>query len=152
NAADAMIVGGAVALNGQPYYANAGMRFDLPQELWASIRRPVVFYGLSHRHWPARRYHHADKLRWTLEHILDRKDMLFAVRNDGTREWLQETIGFADERMHVVPDPGVFVPAERDGTYHEFIDGKLNVILALNDEDRANRFGSPEARTRVIQG
>ncbi len=152
NAADAMIVGGAVALNGQPHYQSTGMRFDLPQELWASIRRPVVFYGLSHRHWAGQPYHHGDKLRWALKHILDRDDMLLAVRNDGTREWLQKTLGFGDERMHIVPDPGVFVPAERDGTYHEFIDGKLNVILAFNDEDREHRFGTPEVRTRIIQG
>jgi polysaccharide pyruvyl transferase WcaK-like protein len=152
NASDAMIVGGAVALNGQPYYPNAGMRFDLPQDLWSKIKRPVVFYGLSHRHWASRPYHHADKLRWALNYILDRDDMLLAVRNDGTREWLHETLGFADDRMHIVPDPGVFVPAERDGTYHEFVDGKLNVILAFNDEDREQRFGTPETRTRIIEG
>jgi polysaccharide pyruvyl transferase WcaK-like protein len=152
NAADAMIVGGAVALNGQPYYPNAGMRFDLPQELWAGIRKPVVFYGLSHRHWASRTYHHADKLRWALSHILDRKDMLLALRNDGTREWLEETLGFADERMHIMPDPGVFVPADHDGTYHEFVDGKLNVILAFNDEDREHRFRPLETRARIIEG
>jgi polysaccharide pyruvyl transferase WcaK-like protein len=152
NAADAMIVGGAVALNGQPYYPNAGMRFDLPPELWSRIRRPIVFYGLSHRHWAQRPYHHADKLKWALTHILERDDMLLALRNDGTREWLQETLGFASDRLHIVPDPGVFVPADRDGIYHEFADGRLNVIIAFNDEDRDQRFGAPEVRMRIITG
>lgn len=152
NRADAMIVGGAVALNGQPHYGNAGMRFDLPQELWAKVERPIVFYGLSHRHWPGQPYHHADKLQWALDHILGRDDMLFAVRNDGTRAWLQETLGVASERMHVVPDPGVFVRAETDVASHEFADGRLNVILALNDEDRTRRYGSDDARSKVISG
>lgn len=148
---DGMIVGGAVAINGREFYANAGMRFNLPRELWREIRRPLVFYGLSYRHWAGQTYHHIDKLRWTLEYILGQKHMLLGLRNDGTREWLQASFGIASDRLHVVPDPGVFLPAE-EGPYHEFEAGRRNVLLAFNDEDWEQRYGSAERRTAVLKG
>ncbi len=153
NGLDAMIVGGAVAMNARPHYSNAGMRFDMPRDLWSEIKKPVVFYGLSYRHWRGQTYHHADKLAWTLKYILDRYDMILGLRNDGTREWLAETIGVEDERLRVVPDPGVFAIADTSHPYHEFDpDRRLNVLLAFNDEDWEGRYNVADRRTTVIQG
>ena len=152
NDSDGMIVGGAVAINGREFYSNAGMRFNLPRELWKEIRRPVVFYGISYRHWAGQPYHHADKLRWTLDHILGNERMLLALRNDGTREWLEATFGIASERIHVVPDPAVYLPAEENGRYPEFEEGRPNVILAFNDEDWEGRYGTAARRTAVLKG
>lgn len=149
---DGMIVGGAVAINGREFYANAGMRFDLPRELWKDIRRPLIFYGVSYRVWPGQTYHHGDKLRWTLEHILGQENMLLGLRNDGTREWLRSTFGITSDRIHVVPDPAVFLPADEGGQYHEFDEGRPNVILALNDEDSEWRYGKAGRRTAVLKG
>ncbi len=150
--ADALLVGGAVAINGREFYANAGMRFNLPRELWPEIRRPVVFYGLSYRFWEGQTYHHADQFRWALDHILGRDDMLFGVRNDGTSEWLAATFGVTSDKIHVVPDPGVFLPADTHGEYFEFQAGRPNVIVAFNDEDAAQRYRTPERRSAVIAG
>jgi len=149
---DALIVGGAVAINGREFYADAGMRFNLPRDLWKEIRRPVVFYGLSYRHWDGQPYHHAEKLRWTLDHILGNERMLLALRNDGTREWLESKFGISDPRIHVVPDPAVFLPAEENGQYPEFQEGRRNVLLAFNEEDWEGRYGTVARRTGVLKG
>jgi polysaccharide pyruvyl transferase WcaK-like protein len=151
NESDGMIIGGAVAINGREFYANAGMRFNLPQDLWDEIRKPLVFYGLSYRHWNGQPYHHADRLRWTLKYILERDDMLLGLRNDGTREWLAKNFDIVSDRFHVVPDPAVFLPADEDTEYPEFEDGKPNVILALNDEDWVGRYGTSERRLAVLK-
>lgn len=148
---DALLVGGAVAINGREFYANAGMRFNLPPELWPEIRRPVVFYGLSYRFWEGQTYHHADRFRWAMDHILGRGDMLFAVRNDGTRQWLEATFGMRSERIHVLPDPGVFLPADATGPYHEFQESRPNILVAFNDEDWLQRYRTPERRAAVIK-
>lgn len=149
NRSDGLIVGGAVALHGRAYCANAGMRLDLPFELWNEIRRPVVFYGISHRHWKGKPYHHADKLRTAFDAILSREDMLLGLRNDGTREWLESTLGYRSDRFVTVPDPAVFVPFDF-GDYPELESGRPNIVLAFNDEDRADRYGTPERRMSVI--
>jgi Polysaccharide pyruvyl transferase len=152
NASDGMIVGGAVAFNGRRFYSNAGMRFDLPLELWNEFRRPLVFYGLSYRHWAGEIYHHADRLRASLRCLLERDNILLALRNDGTREWLASTLRYEDERIKVIPDPAVFVPAMESGDYHELEEGRPNIILSLNDEDSNLRYGSAEVRARVLSG
>jgi len=146
---DALLVGGAVAFDGSSMYANAGFRLDLPLELWDRIERPVVFYGLSYRRWPTWPYHHQEALRATLGRILDSETMLFSVRNDGTKEWLAELLGLRSERIHVVPDPGVFVSTE-DAWHPELEAGKLNVIVAPNAEDEMARYGRA-ARKRSLR-
>ena len=148
---DALIVTGAVAINGREFYGNAGMRFDLPKELWPEIRKPVIFYGLSYRFWEGQTYHHADAFRWTMDHILSRDDMLFGVRNDGTREWLDATFGLASDRIHTVPDPGVFVPVDTRTPRHELAQNRINVVVALNDEDSERRYREPERRESILK-
>lgn len=152
NRSDGLIVGGAVAMNARPHYANTGMRFDLPMELWGEIEKPVVFYGLSHRHWRGQTYHHAEKLGVALEKILDNPKMLLSLRNDGTREWLDTALGIRSDRFKIAPDPGVFVAADTGRTYHEMAPDRPNIILAFNDEDWQGRYRTPERRMAVIDG
>lgn len=152
NRSDGMIIGGAVALNGRSFYADAGMRFNLPAELWPEIKKPLVFYGLSYRVWPGQVYEHLDRLRWTFDYILSNENMLLALRNDGTKQWLASTLGIVSDRLYVLPDPGVFVKADAVGPYPEFQAGRPNIIVALNDEDRDGRFVSPERRNSVLKG
>jgi polysaccharide pyruvyl transferase WcaK-like protein len=151
NRSDGLVVGGAVAMNARPHYANTGMRFDLPLVLWPAIRKPVVFYGLSHRHWPGQTYHHADKLAAALQAILAHPKMLLALRNDGTREWLDATLGIRSDRFRIVPDPGVFVEAEAGRIDHEMDPDRPNFILAFNDEDWEGRYRTPERRMAVVE-
>jgi polysaccharide pyruvyl transferase WcaK-like protein len=146
-----MIVCGAVTFNGRSHYANAGMRFDLPADLWRNIRRPLVFYGLSYRHWPGETYHHADKLRDALRRIIETDRILFAVRNDGTREWLSQLIGPECQKLDVIPDPAVFVPTAANEKYYEIDQRRPNVVVALNDEDASQRYPDRSVREKILR-
>lgn len=148
---DALLVNGAVTLNGVAKYTNTGSRFDLPLELWTKIAKPIIFYGISYRFWPGQVYHHIHKLRETVEYVLARPNIVFGVRNDGTKSWLEALLGFGSDKIISVPDPAVHVPVQ-DGAWHpELADGKINIVLSLNNEDDALRFGSepaPAPRTK----
>lgn len=149
---DGLIVGGAVAIHGRHYLRNAGMRFDLPLELWPELKKPVVFYGLSHRHWRHQPFHHIDKLRRALAFAMESPRMLFSVRNDGTREWLEELFGTRLDGLHVIPDPAIYVPEEVPTETPELRDDRVNIILAFNNEDAIYRYGGPvrEATSRLL--
>jgi polysaccharide pyruvyl transferase WcaK-like protein len=139
NASDGLIVGGAVTFNGRNYNDRTGSRFELPFELWPQIRKPVVFYGLSYRHWPGQTYHHADKLKMTIEKILSSPNMMLTVRNDGTKNWLKDVTGIDSEGIIEIPDSAVFVRAAKD-EHIEIRQGVRNIMVAFNDEDSAHRF------------
>jgi hypothetical protein len=149
NATDGLIVGAAVSFDGNPGFANTGFRFDLPLELWDRIEKPLVFYGLSYRSWPDKPYHHRDALRRALEHVAKSDRVLFSVRADGTKAWLESLVGQAQPAIHEVPDPALFVPAE-DGWHPELEEGKVNVIVAPNVEEDVYRWGGrPETRRQA---
>lgn len=152
NRHDALLVNGAVAINGRVYLRNAGMRFDLPLELWGEIRKPVIFYGISYRHWRGQPFHHLDRFKEAVRVIQANPKMLLGVRNDGTLEWLRDTMAIDVERIAVVPDPAVFVPYDRDAPVPEFEASRRNVIVALNDEDCLQRYAEPGSRMRVLKG
>lgn len=151
NASGGLVVGGAVTFNGRDYNDRTGTRFELPFELWDSIRKPVVFYGLSYRHWPGQTYHHADKLKKTIERILASNNMVLALRNDGTKQWLKGITGIDSEDILEVPDSAVFVQAAAS-EYPEIVDGVRNVIVSFNDEDATHRYaGSGHTREAVVE-
>jgi polysaccharide pyruvyl transferase WcaK-like protein len=151
NASDGLVVGGAVSFNGRDYNDRTGTRFELPFELWASIRKPVVFYGLSYRHWPGQIYHHADKLKKTIEKILASKNMVLALRNDGTKQWLKGITGIDSENLLEVPDSAVFVRAAAL-EYPEIVQGVRNVMVSFNDEDASYRYaGNGHTREAVVE-
>lgn len=149
---DGLIVGGAVAINGRHYLSNAGMRFDLPLELWPKLERPVIFYGLSHRHWRHQPFHHLDKLRRAIAFALESPRMLFSVRNDGTKEWLEGLFGTRLDGLDVVPDPAIYVPPDITAESYELRDDRVNIILAFNNEDAVYRYGGPvrEMTSRLL--
>lgn len=154
NQSDGLIVGGAVTFNGRDYNHQTGSRFELPFGLWSSIRKPVVFYGLSYRNWEGQEYHHRDRLIQLIEKILETPNMLLSVRNDGTREWLQRTTGIEEDFLEV-PDSAVFVETDQQTNPRELEPNSKNIILSFNDEDASFRFsrrnsGIPDARDHVI--
>lgn len=150
NESDGMIVGGAVALNGRSFYPEAGMRFNLSPDLLQAINKPLVFYGFSYRVWPGQKYEHLDKLFNTLNVIREKDNMLLAVRNDGTKDWLHREFSIDTSFIYTVPDPGVFVPVKSAQTApHQLIPDRPNVIIAPNDEDREQRY-LPHQRTSII--
>lgn len=140
NACNGLIVGGAVTFNGRDYNTRTGTRFELPLELWERIKKPVVFYGLSYRHWPGQTYHHIDRLKVTIERILASPNMLLTFRNDGTRRWLKELTGIDSDAILEVPDTAVFVTPDKQNIYPELRGGMRNIIVSVNDEDYANRY------------
>lgn len=139
NQSDGLIVGGAVTFNGRDYNDRTGTRFELPFELWSKLHKPVVFYGLSYRHWPGQTYHHVDKLKATVERILATKTMLLTLRNDGTRQWLRDLTGIDSDDILEIPDSAVFVRAA-DGDYPEMEPAAKNIMISFNDEDFSHRY------------
>ncbi|MEW6657706.1 MAG: polysaccharide pyruvyl transferase family protein [Thermodesulfobacteriota bacterium] len=138
--ADALLVGAAVTLDGRAQYRHTGMRFNLPLPLWDRIHKPIIFYAISHRHWPLQTYHHADRLAETLRYVESRPNILFSVRNDGTKEWLERLLGFASVKVAAIPDPALFVPTQ-EAWHPELRDDCLNLIISLNNEDPVYRYG-----------
>lgn len=140
NNSDGLIVGGAVTFNGRDYNTRTGTRFELPHELWVGLRKPLVFYGLSYRHWQGQTYHHLDRFKATIEKILATPNMLLTLRNDGTRRWLKELTGIESNAILDVPDSAVYVAAEEGNAYPELRNGVRNIMVSFNDEDLAHRY------------
>jgi hypothetical protein len=140
NRTDGLIVGAAVALNARDYLRNAGMRLDLPYELWSTFSKPIIFYGISYRVWPFQKYYHLDQFKKAMDYILDSPAIMFSVRNDGTKDWLESLLGYSSDRIETVPDPALYVPTV-DNRHPELVEGKTNVLISLNNEDAMYRFG-----------
>lgn len=140
NAADGLIVGGAVTFNGRDYNRRTGTRFELPLEMWSRLKKPVVFYGLSYRHWQGQTYHHLDKLTWTLERILSMPNMILSVRNDGTKKWLKNMTGIDSAEIMEIPDSAIFVNGDDHANYPELMNDSKNIMVSFNDEDADYRY------------
>jgi polysaccharide pyruvyl transferase WcaK-like protein len=144
---DLFLIGGAVAINGRAYLAQAGMRVDLPPELWARIERPIVLHGISYRFWEGQEFHHLDKFRATVQYLHDHPRALFGVRNDGTKAWLQRLLGVDLPKVIEVPDPALYL--ETDSGFHpELRRSAKNVLIAFNNEDEEFRFREAPGTTR----
>lgn len=146
---DALLINGAVTFNGRHYQPNAGMRFDLPYELWSTFSKPIIFYGVSYRFWEGQTYHHLDKFVKALQYIVESPNILFGVRNDGTKEWLKDFCGIDSSKIHEIPDTGVFVPADESQIYPEIKNGTKNIIIGFNNEDAEFRFGAADAAQAI---
>jgi len=152
NAHDALLVNGAVTMNAfRRGMKNTGMRFDLPLPLWDLIEKPILFYGISYRCWPFQDYPNKDALRRAIRHALSSERIFFGVRNDGTKQWIARTLGIESDRIHEVPDPGLFVPAE-DREYPEIEPGQKSVLIAFNGEDALYRYAGSFERTLIGVG
>jgi len=143
NSFDGLLIGAAVLFNGRSYLNHTGMRVNLPLELWEKIKKPIVFYGSSNMCWPYQKYNNLEKLKGTMNYILTNSKIIFSVRNDGTKEWLINLLGFGADRIEVIPDPAVFVPTA-DNFHPELALNRPNIIVSLNGEDEVYRFGGPE--------
>jgi hypothetical protein len=147
NEKDGLIVGAAVALNAREYLRNAGMRFDLPYDLWPTFSKPMVFYGISYRVWPYQKYHHLEDFKRSMDYILHSSRIMFSVRNDGTRPWLESLLGYRSDRIEVIPDPALYVPTI-DSSHPELATDRINLLLSFNNEDEIYRYGG-EIRERL---
>ena len=137
---DGLVVGAAVTLDGRAKFTHAGMRFNLPYELWSKISKPIVFYSISYRFWPYQPYHNLDQLKQAMVYILNSPKILFSVRNDGSKAWLESLLGYSSDKIVTIPDPALYVP-NTDAWHPELADGKVNILISLNNEDAMYRFG-----------
>jgi len=143
NNSDGLIINGAVAIHGRDYLKETGLRFELPITLVEEIKKPVIFYGISYRHFKGQAFFHQDTLRNNLAYYAENPNIFLAVRNDGTKKWLRETLLLSDmalDKIHELPDSGVFVQAQA-GCYPEILPGRKVIIFAANDEDAQYRYG-----------
>jgi hypothetical protein len=148
NSCDGLIVNGAVAIHGRDYLEETGMRFELPRDLVREVKKPIVFYGISYRHFKGQPFHHQEKLRETLESYSEDRNIFLGVRNDGTKKWLEKTLRVPEavlEKIVEVPDTGVFVQAQKLN-YPEILPDRRVLIFSPNDEDAPFRFGEPNFR------
>jgi|GEM_PF-1313664 len=141
NSSDGLLVGAAVTLNGQRHQIHTGTRVELPLPLWEKIQKPVIFYGISFRHWKNQRYHNLDALKRSFEYFLKNPKILLSVRNDGTKEWLEGILGRKlGDKIHITPDPALYLETT-DHEHPEIHPKKKNIVLSLNNEDEVYRFG-----------
>jgi len=144
NQSDGLVVNGAVTIHGRKYLQETGMRFELPLKLIKKIKKPIVFYGISYRHFKGQEFFHADTLIKTFRFCVESPNILMGVRNDGTKKWLDQTLKLDRktlDRIYEIPDTGVFTSA-KSGYYPEIIDDRKLIIFAPNDEDSVFRFGN----------
>ncbi len=138
---DGLLIGGAVTLNGRAHLMNTGMRFNLPLELWSRITKPIVFYGITYRVWPYQIYYNQAQLKKTMEYVLSDSNIIFSVRNDGTKAWLERFLGYTSDKIVCIPDPGLYVTCDHGAWHPQITKDKVNVIVSLNNEDEIYRFG-----------
>lgn len=145
NSCDGLIVNGAVAIHGRDYLQETGMRLELPLAMVEEVKKPIVFYGISYRHFRGQAFHHQDTLRKTLASYSENPKIFLGVRNDGTKKWFKETLLVPDsvlKGIHEIPDTGVFVQAQ-SGQYPEILPDRKVIIFSPNDEDAPFRYGEP---------
>lgn len=141
-------------MNGMRRYHHRGTRLDLPDDVWAKLDKPVVFYSVAYANHARERYYHKDQLRRFMEkRILPSPNVLFSVRNDGTKSWLESVLGYRSDKIIEVPDPALFVPTV-DSFHPEVEVDETNVLLALNVESEVYRFGGrwPDRLWRHLPG
>jgi polysaccharide pyruvyl transferase WcaK-like protein len=145
NSSDGLIINGAVAIHGRDYLKATGMRFELPLDMVEAVKKPIIFYGISYRHFKGQAFHHQESLRKTLASYTENPNIFLGVRNDGTKKWFKETLLVPDsvlKNIHEIPDTGVFVQAQ-SGYYPEILPNRKIIIFAPNDEDAPFRYGEP---------
>jgi len=144
NHSNGLIINGAITIHGREYLRETGMRFELPLSLVKKVKKPIVFYGISYRHFHGQVFHHAETLRKTFRDLTEFPNVLMGVRNDGTRIWLEKTLKLDPKtltKIYEIPDTGVFTYA-KSGQYPEILDERKVIIFAPNDEDVIWRYGN----------
>jgi len=140
--ANMLVVGGAMVFDGVPRYRNSGFRFNLALSEWKLFKKPIVFYSVGYGAYDKAFYHNKKALSDTLKYIDDNPTkILFGIRNDGTKEWLESLTNRIFENFIITPDPALYVTYNENDYHPEFENGKFNIVLSLNSEMETYRFG-----------
>lgn len=136
--ADLVIVGGGGMIEGGAGNTLSGINFNFDIELLQRFEIPVVFYALGFNQFRNSYFFHRAKLAKLLEAVNER-GMLFTVRNDGSKQRLEQLLGPLDF-VSTVPDPGLYVPT-RPRPVPELREGAFNLVLQLAGDRLRSRLG-----------
>ncbi|WP_313131761.1 polysaccharide pyruvyl transferase family protein [Stutzerimonas nitrititolerans] len=146
NTFDLAIFGGLIGYELWRDDTASGMRFDIAPELLSKIRIPVAFYGLG---CDATRGMMHDATKAKCRRFLDaayERNFLFSLRNDGSRQILEEAIGKSYvEPMPVIADGALFARPRPARTRMLYPAQKLVAINLAGDMPDC-RFGIVDER------
>ena len=145
NKSDLLLIPGAVTFNGREDHKKGGSRLNFTIQDLEKIKVPIIAQGLSYRFWSDGIYPNKDQLTQTFSHLNSRDNCLIGLRNDGTKEWLENLLGKEMTNMPECPDPGFFVGSPR------LNDSGKDLFISVNYEDNVNRYKDPQKLERIIQ-
>jgi len=143
NSCDLLWIVGAVMFNGRPDHIKGGSRFNLDISEIEKISVPIVFGGVSYRSWN-NKYPNLKALNTVLEYLESRANCLFAVRNDGTKDWLEKKLTKRFDFLEF-PDPGLF-SLEKFSNNNK----KSGMIISVNNEDSDFRYNNTQIKNQLI--
>jgi polysaccharide pyruvyl transferase WcaK-like protein len=147
--ADMLLVGGGGFIMHRPMdHSHSGWQFNIDTENIGKIDIPIAAYGLGYNKFPYDEHMFPESMWENLQAVID-KSAVFSVRNNGTLFTLEEH-GIDTEKVTVVPDPGMFMPA--DEYRHPCLAGD-NIKIGLNwATDRpAQRFKEDGRATDALK-
>ena len=134
NESQLLLIPGAVTFNGRFDHQRGGSRLNFNVADIEKIKVPIIAQGLSYRFWNENVYPNLNELSETFSYLNSKRNCLIGLRNDGSKEWLEETVGKQLDNMPECPDPGFFVGTPRFGEI-----GK-DLFISVNYEDSLNRY------------
>jgi len=137
NSCDLLWVVGAVMFNDRSEHTNGGSRFNLNTAELQRITRPLIFGGVSYRSWEPIK-HNIQALKDSVGYLNSSEDCLLGVRNDGTKNWLNEMLGEELNNLREFPDPGFF--ALDQSIKLSSIKYPKGMLVSLNNEDADLRY------------
>jgi polysaccharide pyruvyl transferase WcaK-like protein len=147
---DLVLVGGGGMIEGGKGNYLSGLNFNFDPDLIDVLDVPWVFYALGFNQFRHTLFLHRGRLRRVLEHV-ERRGLLFSVRNDGSRQRLERLLG-PQPSVVTIPDPGCFVPT-RARPLPELDPDRRNVLVQLAGDRFGQRFGSGASRLgRSLRG
>lgn len=144
NQFDLLLIGGGNYFELWVEYSRTGCSIDLPPELLAKIRCPVLFYGLGVDAGQGVPDVCLQRFREFMDYILADDKFFVAVRNDGAVDTLDRYLGEHYARaVSAVPDGGFFV---KPGAHSlpELANSPRNIVINLAGDMLETRFKGGE--------
>jgi polysaccharide pyruvyl transferase WcaK-like protein len=135
---DLVLVGGGGMIEGGKGNYLSGINFNFRLELLEKTTVPWVFYALGFNHFRRSVFFHKRRLARLIE-LVDRRGLLFSVRNDGSRQRLERLLGPLPA-VRSIPDPGLWVPT-RPSPRPELAEDRPNLLVQLAGDRPRKRFG-----------
>jgi len=142
---DLLVVGGGGMIDGSRRNKNTGFAFNMELDLVQKISIPIVFYGLGFNLFTSQIFHNKKKLIESLNFFLNKKNVLFSVRNDHSKKRLEEFIGYTSEKIIEIPDPGMFAKAKIKKS-DLISESQFNILIQLAGDNISSRLNLPNVR------